>query len=40
MHYVYKDVNLPKVGVNDMPFYLKDVLSKCRLHIGTTLIGH
>jgi hypothetical protein len=29
-----------KGGVNDMPFRLKDVLSKCGLHIGSTLMEH
>jgi hypothetical protein len=37
---VYEDVVLPKVGVNDMPFCLKDVLSRCKPHIDTTLMGH
>jgi hypothetical protein len=23
-----------------MPFHLRDVLSGCKLHIGTTLVGH
>jgi hypothetical protein len=40
-HYcVYEDVDFPKVGVNDMPFYLRDVLSTCGLHIETTLLKH
>jgi hypothetical protein len=39
VHYVYGDINLLKVGANDMPFCLKDVLSGCELHIRTTLVG-
>jgi len=37
---VYKNIDLPKVGVNHMPFHLKDVLSGYGLHIGTTLVRH
>lgn len=40
MHYVYEDVNLMKVGVNDMPFHLRNVLSGCEPHIENTLMGH
>jgi hypothetical protein len=37
---VYEDVDLSKVGVHDMSFCLKDVLSKCEPHIETTLVRH
>jgi hypothetical protein len=40
VHYIYKDMDLSKVGVNDMPFRLKDVLSKCGPHIEITFVGH
>ncbi len=39
MHYVYEDINLMKVEVNDMPFCLRDVLSGCEPHIMATLVG-
>lgn len=39
VHYVYEDINLLKVGVNDMPLYLRNVLSGCEFHIKTTLMG-
>jgi hypothetical protein len=39
--YLCLQVHRPlKVGVNDMPFRLKDVLHKCEPHIETTLVGH
>jgi len=37
---VYENVNLPKVGVNNMPLCLRDVLNGYGPHIGTTLVGH
>jgi hypothetical protein len=32
--------DLLKVGVNDIFFCLKHVLSECKPHIGNTLVGH
>jgi hypothetical protein len=40
VNYVYENIDLSKVGVNDMPFHLRSVLSKCEPHIKTTLVGH
>ncbi len=37
---VYKDIDLSKVVVNDMPFLLRSVLRGSGLHIETTLVGH
>jgi hypothetical protein len=37
---VYESVNLSKVGVNNMPLHLRDILNGYGPHIGITLLGH
>jgi len=39
VHYVYNDIDFSKVGVNDMPFFLKYVLNGCIPHMEITLMG-
>jgi hypothetical protein len=39
VHYIYEDINLLNVGVNDMPIHLRSVLSGCEPHIEKHLNG-
>jgi hypothetical protein len=39
LFYVYENIDLLKVAVNDMPFPLRSVLRGSGPHIETTLVG-